>query len=446
MVRRVVADPTRSPHHALMSDASTMRSRRLPFWVVIIALVVCALGGVFVLLWFKLPTWAPAWVVEYSPWVDPIVRAVEYDSEIEAVARKLASRGGSVAPAMVGYLESTDPMTVNLACRVLREVTNPMMVEPVIAKLKQETALSSMDRSALIDALAKQSAGVVMDSILPIPETKNGTTFELILLLGRLDDPRAVATLREIIWEDPPTELSGLQIWASPATFSAAALTYLPVPQAREILKQALADSVESIRVCALAGLVLPVKGKREPLGEEICRVVVDRLDDPDARVRKAAIMVAEFHFLPGAEAVLVAKLERAEPADRRTLLFGLGAPHTTDAAIPVIAKHLRDEDPKIQCAAADALGRTKKPAVVPFFREAFSSLSELARTAVLLQMRSPSLHTNPEAVPLLFLALETEDDELAKLAGQTLLKMDLDEDHRLRLDAWFNRSTKPVK
>lgn len=34
------------------------------------------LGAAFVILWIWLPRWAPEWVVKYSPWVDPVLRAM----------------------------------------------------------------------------------------------------------------------------------------------------------------------------------------------------------------------------------------------------------------------------------------------------------------------------------------------------------------------------------
>ena len=48
--------------------------RRLVRWLLACALGLCLLLATFLVLWFWLPVWAPATVIRYSPWVEPVVR------------------------------------------------------------------------------------------------------------------------------------------------------------------------------------------------------------------------------------------------------------------------------------------------------------------------------------------------------------------------------------
>lgn len=63
------------------------RSRRRIQIVLAIALVVMGVASVLVCCWFLLPRWAPGFVVQHSPWIEPMVRAAANDAEAESVAR-----------------------------------------------------------------------------------------------------------------------------------------------------------------------------------------------------------------------------------------------------------------------------------------------------------------------------------------------------------------------
>jgi len=78
---------------------------------------VSVLGITFVVLWIWLPRWAPEWVVRYSPWVDPMLRAMAgqvtrnfqlIELEEHFIAR-IEAWGSFAYPAYSAGMESPDP-------------------------------------------------------------------------------------------------------------------------------------------------------------------------------------------------------------------------------------------------------------------------------------------------------------------------------------------------
>lgn len=191
-----------------MSDALTMRSRRLPFWVVIVALVACALGGVFVLLWFKLPTWAPAWVVEHSPWVDPIVRAVEADKEVRSEAwDRLAGFGPAIVPAMAQYLETKIPSQRWLAAEFLGNSEEPTAFNTLLPFLSDRDPHIVYEVMTMLrlephrPALQRRRDAIVPDLIAHLGDEGPQIQGKAAELLGILREEDAVEPLLQLLQE-----------------------------------------------------------------------------------------------------------------------------------------------------------------------------------------------------------------------------------------------------
>lgn len=408
------------------------RSRRLPFWVMIIALVICVLAGVFVLLWFKLPTWAPAWVVEHSPWVDPIIRSVEEEPSLrEQGWKRLSGRGGAVAPAMIAYLETDRKEAVTLACWVLRDVVNPDMVVPVMRRLKSRGGhgVTIFDLGNLIEALSKQQAKLVVDALLPIPEGTESETLLLISLAGRMDDPRAIDALRAIIWEPKDSTSNPLKESFGRSAIAVASLANSPVPAAKSWVIQALEDPAAHVRLRAVSGLTSPVG--RKPLDAVLSLELAKRLKDDDATVREAAAVAANFNLLPGAEAEMITWLDASDPKKRSTGLTGLGSKHASEAAIGAIAQCIHDPESKVQRSAINALCRTANPLVVPYLLDAYPSLPIKLQKEILTNFKGKGLNQHPEVFPFLLRLMEGQDLEMGNVAEEVVWHLRLTEEQR---------------
>ncbi len=180
--------------------------------VVQIALVVC---------WWKLPVWAPEWVIAHSPWPDPVLRAFRHSEVPHHQFRlQLSDFGPAIGPALLRQY-GTDDTTDRLLMLVLAtdlavsDGVRPDSGPPPrrfssgeVAVLREE--LVEMARLAFTEGslglgesasflaarLRDRRLTLLMCSILhgqstPIgPEVSN-----VVTALGVLGDPRAVPTL-----------------------------------------------------------------------------------------------------------------------------------------------------------------------------------------------------------------------------------------------------------
>jgi hypothetical protein len=124
----------------MVETVAPPRSRRLSFWAVQVALAVCALGGVFTLLWFKLPTWAPELVVKHSPWVDPVLRAVAEDSGLyESGRNRVVNLGNGINPSLRARLHDENPIIRSLAAGILGRLKDEESIDQLISMMEYDT-------------------------------------------------------------------------------------------------------------------------------------------------------------------------------------------------------------------------------------------------------------------------------------------------------------------
>src|SRR5690242_5695369 len=100
-----------------MVVAPSSSRRRMVRWVLWSTGVFCALIATVLVLWIWLPRWAPEWVIERSPFVTPVIRAVLVDTEARTdenfsfrhengFRRRMRDWGPGVIPSLVRGLES----------------------------------------------------------------------------------------------------------------------------------------------------------------------------------------------------------------------------------------------------------------------------------------------------------------------------------------------------
>lgn len=87
-----------------MTDAKYHEGRAARTWVIWCSAVLTVVIAVLGFSWWWLPQWKPLLVIEYSPWPDPALRALRYDSTRWAsslVGERLWSYGPAVGPALL---------------------------------------------------------------------------------------------------------------------------------------------------------------------------------------------------------------------------------------------------------------------------------------------------------------------------------------------------------
>ncbi len=432
-------------------------SRRLPFWVMFIALVISALAGVFVLLWFKLPTWAPEWVVEHSPWVDPIVRAVEaapkhqrrgVTSVVEEALLRIESMGEAARPDLLQALDSESRTTRAFVLHTLSSTVDEQLIVPLVQLLMLEAraleaeASKSGGSSRIADqrqrfepiyaALLTQSHAALAEAILPLPTESDLEAAVVFELAGKVADDRLVMALANILREPPGpwNELVGA-VYGGRAVMAADALLHSPVPAAIPALLPAFEDAsvdVRQVAVSAVRGLFKPVDFR---LGQAMSR----RLSDEDADIRRTAAKAMVFIEIPEAEEGLISLSQRADTGDRKGAVFGLGSIHATQRAIDRLAECLAgDVDEAVRASALDALVKTDNSAAIPpLLRALGTGTPRVRRETCFAISRTRWVHKTPVQEALM-LAIDDPDDPTSEWAEKTLLGQSLSPELKSRV------------
>ena len=98
----------------------------------------CVLLLIAVILWVWLPRWAPSWVMNHSPWLDPTLRAmaiaVEREPEFsmalmdEGYSQRVRDWGSAKLPTLLDRLEDPSPWMRLAALRVMVEIADPFIL------------------------------------------------------------------------------------------------------------------------------------------------------------------------------------------------------------------------------------------------------------------------------------------------------------------------------
>jgi hypothetical protein len=407
-----------------MAEAAEITpSRRLQFWVVIVALVVCALAGVFVLLWFKLPTWAPAWVVEHSPWVDPIVRADQAKDRLswsakskirKSAVERLQGRGVAIIPLMIGYLEHESLVVRDLAAETLQNFTDERVARALIARLRAGREQDEPYREMMV-ALVKQDPALVTDFILPFPSGNTKSAIWSLEVAARLADPRLVQPMREIVWEpELPTATPDPQVIESGGRWVVAAwaLARSPEPTAIPALLPAFSDPSPLIRRRAMKGLAVQFKRKLDPRLEEVVR---QGMNDPDGEVRRQAMWVLSWSTISGTEERLIELAQAATPEDLPALIAALVTGWNSQQAIDQAATFLLDADEKIRIRTLKALKSARRLPSVDKVRRPLKELTGELLKEMFTLVRS-SANPKDENGAMVNLLLDLADEKTAEI------------------------------
>lgn len=191
---------------------------------------------------------------------------------------------------------------------------------------------------------------------------------------------------------------------------AAAQLSRLPRPMAARLVPKALADADTEVR---LAGVDAALELRLEGAGE----LVVPWLNDPERKVRMAAIELLTVNPSPNAIAPLGRVLSDPDPIVRAGAAGALGASRSEDAVMHLLG-HLDDAMPRVRVAIARALSRLfDARAVVPLIGKVQDSHPSV-RASVARALGSLG---DARAAPALVLALRDNDEEVRIAAAAAL-------------------------
>ena len=356
-----------------MPDDLQASRRRLVRWVIGSGVVISTLAVIGTVLWMKLPSWAPDLVIRHSPFIRPVMRAMEAQYQAgasvwdrdEAFAARAKAWGTATIPHVMAMLDSS---------------------------------VSSYRSAAL------QTWGVLAQNpdIRPPPDL-----IEALCTHGRDDLAEANRAL---------------------AIYG---LSKVIDPQVGPVLIAGLRDSHSEVREAAM--WVIRDKAQRTP---EILAALAGVLSDPEVEVRKrSAALIGESQDIRATEALITALSRERDMevsveqvwalgrlADRRAiapLLQVIGQPVVTTQqvdlfaealkslemidqaqAIPLLIQALTHAHPGVRFAAVERLRVLREPSATPHLLERLGDSDALVRA--LTAMALAELNDAPVIDPLL--------------------------------------------
>lgn len=350
-----------------------MAPRPARAWIIGVGVLLLLVQAVGMVLWWKLPTWAPLWVAKHSPWAEPIFRAwvVTDGREGEEVKKHLLRRlidGGAASQGMLPRWGTTDGSkerieAVFLALDLLdgsaEQLASSAAVAEALRVLHDDcvavTMLAFTDSDIDTRIVGIMAAQNLRDGRLVEPLCREldrspgtGDVFEQGLLeaLRLIGDRRAVpsllaygsrcvagldesalrACLPATAWEEPLAVLQGND------------------PRLRAWVVDWLAQGTQTWT-------------PENPHTPRIVSAVIAACADPVPQVRVAAIAAAGDLRFSGAVETLTRLLRHPQALTRQAVVRALA--EIGDAAvIPAVLPLLDDVDPDVQRVTAAALGK----------------------------------------------------------------------------------------
>ena len=415
-----------------MIDAvAPTRSRRLPFGAIIIALVISALGGVFVLLWFKLPTWAPEWVVEHSPWVDPIVRAVEENPSIrEEAVRRLVGMGESVVPRMVEIITHQDQ---TLSVEVFSLLTDnraivPMIEQILIPERSDPRFVTSAPpaKDSWIPPLRHQNPSAVTDHLLPHLRPGVEIPYQLLDVAGRIDDHRLVDVLRQLLHQPwKPENLRDGRLDQEPTVRAAKALVESPCPSAVPVLVESFGNADPAIRLRVVFGILVTTheggRFREFDWDARVKQLILAGATDADSQVRQTAAMCMGMKEIDGSEPHMIRLSYAGDPGERSAAVFALRMNKPSQEAQGRIIALLKDPDPKVCLYAVDGISSIDDPAsVTGDLIDLLSSPSDRLRGVICSTLGRKQHCSHPRVFAAMLTAMDDPSSHVAQRAEMT--------------------------
>lgn len=402
----------------------------------IIALVVSVFAGVFVLLWLKLPSWAPEWVVDHSPWADPIVRAVEEHGTTATrrnAALRLAGMGERAVPRLVLVITHEDQGVQEIAAEVFSRLKDdraivPMLEQILITEQTDPRYITSAPpaKDLWILPLRHQRPTAVADHLLPHLRPGVEIPYQLLDVAGGIDDPRLVEVLRNLLLQPwNPEKIHFGHLIPQPGMCAAKALAESPCASAIPVLVELFETTDPAIRLSVMCGILLTTddggRYRKSDWDVRLKHLILAGVTDPDGKVRQMAAMCFGMQEIDGAEPYLLKLSYAADPNERRAAVFALNLIKPGPEAQRRIITLLKDPDPRVCEQAVSGLTVIDDPAsVTGDLLALLSSSSERLRESVCSRLGYKYHRTDPRVFPALLTAMDDPVRNVARRAEQS--------------------------
>jgi len=354
----------------------------------------------------------------------------------------LAEAGKAAVPAMVRALQS--PEVAYWACLVLHEIgPEAAGAVPALCEVARTDDRPDVRREAVLAlaAIGPNAAAAVPVLTGLLKEEAPGLTGAVVYALGSIGraaksaEPKVIAIAEA---EDASPFLKTVCLWTRarmnpsddelvreviPDLVAALAA---PEQQLREAAAQALLDleppreivkpEIDKVLAKGDPAVLETMLSALATLGEKAVPRAIEAVEDPETRLRAAALIRRIGPAAKEAVPALAEALSDEDPIVRSEVLFALGAigPDAAEA-VPQITKALDDEEVKVAYAACYALGQIGPSAMEakPALHEAMESEDEflpMAAAWAVAQIHPDCPETAPKSVPLLIKALDEPD------------------------------------
>lgn len=366
-------DGISSPPHA---------RRRLIAWILWSAVSACVVLAIAVVLWFWLPRWAPVWVIHWSPWVDPALRATtggggsgvpsmgwNDNPRLDEFRSRLDDWGATATPALIRALASSNERERSLALDGLLYFAGRKLLD----RSGSQALIALVDDAQEgIQRIALWRLGYLADGL--GEEWINDLGDRLILLLGSGREQIRNEVFQQLLVRVERGQLTAPQIAQVIALLhdrrSAMRLSAVDLlANSKAPLARAAVVAVMHDPDATVATRALMMVADREP--QEATPLLIALLEGPRdpplaPGVRAAALeSLINRYDAPGKLAALIHACADSDPVVRLIALGGVdGYPGAeVDALFTTL---LRDRDAEVASAARNVAARRSLPAVLP--------------------------------------------------------------------------------
>ena len=286
-------------------------------------------------------------------------------------------------------------------------------------------------RSEVLEALAHHGEGVIELLLTQLESEDIDTKRAAVIVLGRLGFRRATVPLIKVLETTPALRVDVAHALARLGDETALDSLLQLIGDPDGGVRQAVVAALNSIGSARMPARIKPLLQDTNPLVRESAAKIVgyfgyedcaDSLleccNDPDERVRKAALENLPFLDDRRINQVLATKLRTETPKVRAAVAAALGNVDV-ETALANLALALNDEDAWVRYFAAQSLGRLRQ-------KESVQPLMELVNRESLNHVKIAALEAlgkigGENAIKTIKAQLRSEDKDVARVAAQAL-------------------------